>query len=66
MSATDRPPEPRPDGLDAPPEYELACRFDDEEAPTEVTVFPAEFGEDLATHWLTMDVEHAVPLDRAR
>lgn len=66
MSATDRQAEPAGEGLDALPEFDLACKYDDEDAPTEVTVFPARFGDDLATHWLTIDVEHAIPLDRVR
>lgn len=66
MSTTDRRPEPRAEDLAALPEFELAYRYDDDEAPTEVTVFPSRFGDDLATHWLTVDIDHAVPLDRAR
>ena len=66
MSATDHRPEPASGSLDALPEFELASRYDDEDEPTEVTIFPAGLGEDLATTWLTVDVEHAVPLDQVR
>jgi hypothetical protein len=47
------------------PQYELDCLFDEEETPSEVTVFVDEVGE-LATKWLTIDIDHAVPLDEVR
>lgn len=65
MSATDA--RRRPTGrLGRFPEFELACLYDDEDDPTEVTVFPQRFEDDLATNWITIDVAHAVPLDRVR
>lgn len=45
------------------PTFELACRFDDVDQPGEVTVYLDENGS-RSTAWLTMDVEHVVPLDR--
>lgn len=65
MSATDSRPRP-PDDLAHLPEFDLAYLFDDEDDPAEVTVFPARFGDDLATNWITMDYRHVVPLDRVR
>jgi hypothetical protein len=48
------------------PEFDLSYLYDDEDEPSEVTVFPARFDDDLATNWITIDVGHAVPLDRVR
>lgn len=45
------------------PAFELRWRFDDEDAPTEVTVFSPADGADVTTAWLTMDVDHAVRVD---
>lgn len=66
MSATDSRERVVPPGLAELPEFDLAYLYDDEDDPTEVTVFPARFGDDLATHWITIDRRHAVPLDRVR
>lgn len=66
MSATDHREPPVTPGLAELPEFDLAFLYDDEDDPAEVTVFPARFGEDLATNWITIDFPHAVPLDRVR
>lgn len=51
--------------LEAPPEFELECRFDDPADPSELTVFaPGE--RRVATEWLTVDRATAVPLDWIR
>ncbi len=42
----------------------LAAAYDDPEDPTELTVFPAG-DEDLATRWLTADVDTVVSLEAA-
>lgn len=55
-----------PDSLSEYPTVSLEWRFDDEETPSEVTVFPAAGGGDPMTHWLTVDRDHAVRLDDAR
>lgn len=47
------------------PQYELECLFDEDDAPNEVTVFVDDVGE-LATCWITIDIEHAVPLEDVR
>ena len=44
------------------PEFELSCAVDDEEA-REVTIFPADESADVCTRWITIDSEHAVPLE---
>lgn len=66
MSATDSRDRSTEAGLTAFPEFELAFLYDDDDEPSEVTVFPARFDDDLATNWITIDVGHAVPLDRVR
>jgi len=65
MSAIDRRERPAA-GLTRLPEFDLAFLYDDEDDPTEVTIFPAGFEEDLETNWITIDCRHAVPLDRVR
>lgn len=47
------------------PEFELSYLYDDEENPTEVTVFGGDEKEVL-TNWITIDESHAVPLDEVR
>jgi hypothetical protein len=46
------------------PEFGLSCRYDDEDDPTEVTVFPGAAAS--TTEWLTADVESAVDLEDVR
>jgi len=41
---------------------DLYCAVDDEDDPTQVTIYSERDGE-LPTHWISMDVEHAVALD---
>jgi hypothetical protein len=52
--------------LDELPEFELTYLYDDEEDPTEVTIFEGTSVEDLTTRWLTMDYHHTVALDSVR
>lgn len=52
--------------LDELPEFELTYLYDDEEDPTEVTIFEGNSVEDLTTRWLTMDYHHTVALDSVR
>lgn len=47
------------------PDYELEYLFDDDEEPTEVTVF-VDNATDLSTNWITVDADHAVPLEDVR
>jgi hypothetical protein len=49
--------------LDELPEFELTYLYDDEEDPTEVTIFEGASEEDLTTRWITMDYPHTVTLD---
>lgn len=47
--------------FDGHPGVRLAFALDDEDDPTEVTVYP-ERCADVTTTWITVDVEHAVDL----
>ncbi|SEO27583.1 hypothetical protein SAMN04487948_101476 [Halogranum amylolyticum] len=49
--------------LDELPEFELTYLYDDEEEPTEVTIFEGTSEEDLTVRWITMDYPHTVALD---
>lgn len=49
---------------DAFPTFDLLYIFDDDEDPTQVTIF-SEIEAELDTHWITMDVEHAIDLDES-
>lgn len=51
--------------LDATPEFELDCLFDDMDDPAELTVFTPE-GRATATEWITVDRSEAVALDQIR
>lgn len=57
-----RPPEP-PRGY---VEIDLEWLFDDEDDPSEITVYSTADDIDPVTTWLTVDCEHAVGLDDAR
>lgn len=46
------------------PDFGLSCLYDDEDDPSEVTVFPG--GKRSTTEWLTADVESAVALEDVR
>lgn len=48
------------------PAFRLEFYYDDQEYPTEVTVCSATDRGTLATHWITIDIDHAVPLDDIR
>lgn len=48
--------------LETAPDFELSFAVDDEDDPSEVTVFP-EDGSTPTTTWITIDVEHAVDLE---
>jgi hypothetical protein len=43
----------------------LDYAVDDAETPTELTVFSDRDGE-LRTHWISVDIDHAVALDEMR
>lgn len=47
------------------PSFGLEYLFDDDERPSEVTVF-VDNAADLSTNWITMDAAHAVPLEDVR
>ncbi|SFK72233.1 hypothetical protein SAMN04487950_0771 [Halogranum rubrum] len=63
MSVTDRAETTDSAVLDELPEFELTYRYDDDETPTEVTIFEGTADEELTTRWLTMDYRHTVALD---
>jgi hypothetical protein len=47
------------------PQFELDFLVDDEDDPTEITVFsPTE--DDLTTHWIAIDFESTVPIEAVR
>ena len=48
------------------PTFELTFRYDDSANPAELTVFPASETDARTTAWLTIDVEHALPLETLR
>lgn len=45
------------------PKFELECRPDDPDHPTEVTLFPRVGGENQDTEWISADVETALEVD---
>lgn len=47
------------------PEFDLSCAVDDE-GTGEVTVFPADESDDVCTRWISVDLDHAVPLEETR
>ncbi|WP_372912143.1 hypothetical protein [Salinigranum sp.] len=51
--------------LEELPQFDLEYLFDDDDCPTEVTVF-ADDPESLSTRWITIDREFAVPLEEVR
>lgn len=48
------------------PDYVLSCLYDDEDDPSEVTVFSGEADERSTTEWITADVESTVAVDELR
>ena len=56
----------RGDRLASYPDYVLSCLYDDEDDPSELTVFPGEEGELSTTEWITADVESTVDIDEVR
>ena len=63
MSAIEHTPSTDGATLEELPAFELTYLYDDDDNPTEVTVFLAGTDDGLATQWLTIDREHAVPLE---
>ncbi|GAB7012589.1 DUF7511 domain-containing protein [Halolamina salina] len=55
---------PSADPLASYPEFGLSCLYDDDDDPSEVTLFPGE--EMSTTEWVTADVDSAVSLDELR
>lgn len=64
MTDIDRPSASPHDPTD-PPAVELTHALDDEDHPSSLTVFPRDRGH-LVTAWITIDLEHAIPLDERR
>lgn len=52
--------------LEAFPVFGLCGRFDDDLDPRILTVFPQHPEDDLTTEWISIDADHAVPLDAVR
>jgi hypothetical protein len=51
--------------LEELPQFDLEYLFDDDDSPTEVTIF-ADDPEVLSTQWITVDRSCAVPLEEVR
>lgn len=65
MSATTDGPVVSGNRVDELPRFPLEYLLDDAVEPTEVTVFrPGE--DEITTHWITVGIDHAVPLDELR
>lgn len=63
MSAIE-PPERNENGtLEELPQFDYDYLYDDEDDPSEVTIFADEV-EELSTNWITIDERHAVPLEK--
>jgi len=55
-----------PSTLEAYPEFDLHARYDDLADPSELTVYSVADTDDPTTTWLSIDVEHAIPLEDLR
>lgn len=51
--------------LEALPEFELGCLFDDAENPNRLTIFSPEIDRG-ATEWITVEESTAVSIDEVR
>jgi len=47
------------------PDFDLEYLFDDDDDPSEVTVF-VDNAAALSTNWITVDADHAVALEEVR
>jgi hypothetical protein len=65
MSAIEPSEQSRSAPLEELPQFELEYLFDDDDSPTEVTIF-ADDPEALSTQWITVDRSCAVPLEEVR
>lgn len=54
--------EETPSGSGSFPSFDLEYRYDDTDAPREVTVYDAG-ADDITTAWITAGTDHAVRLD---
>lgn len=66
MSATEQPAPELAIELVELPRFDLSYLFDNEDEPTEVTIFPESNEYDISTNWITADVGCAVPLEDVR
>ena len=48
------------------PRFELSYLFDNQDEPTEVTIFPESNDFDISTNWITVAVDAAIPLEQVR
>lgn len=65
MSTTSITPTTRSAELTEFPDFDLEYLFDDQDDPTEVTIF-SPGNDDITTHWLTIDVDSAVSIEAMR
>lgn len=49
--------------LDQFPTFELEYLVDEQQHPTELTIFPESTQFDIHTNWITVDIGSAIPLD---
>lgn len=66
MSVIGHETEGRSTELEDLPEFELAYLFDDEENPKRVTIFQPGTGDNAASRWISIDSEHAVPIEEVQ
>lgn len=48
------------------PAVDLHARFDDLADPTELTIYSVDLSDDPTTTWLSIDADHAIPLEELR
>lgn len=63
-AAADRPDSPSFEPTD-PPAFELEFKVDDEDEPSELTIFSPHEGN-TTTHWITVDFDTGVPIQAVR
>ena len=48
------------------PEFELSFIFDDDDEPKRVTIFQPGTEEVAACRWISIDSDHAIPIEKIR
>lgn len=55
-----------PSACDELPTFDLSFRYDDDENPSEITVFPDGAASGQTTSWLSVAIEDAIPVEEIR